>query len=156
MRISDWSADVCSADQPARDARDVPTATPGAPAKARVIARGVNVDYGDNHALKQVDIDIHKNEVVSFIGPSGCGKSTFLRCINRMNDVIDSCRVTGEITLDGRDIYSREIEVVKLGARVGMVFQMPYHFTKSTYEYISERPRLTGLAPRQPKKKQGR
>src|SRR3546814_9355534 len=65
--------------EPARDARDVPTATPGAPAKARVIARGVNVYYGDNHALKQVDIDIHKNEVVSFIGPSGCGKSTFLR-----------------------------------------------------------------------------
>src|SRR3546814_13849942 len=80
--------------EPARDARDVPTATPGAPAKARVIARGVNVYYGDNHALKQVDIDIHKNEVVSFIGPSGCGKSTFLRCINRMNDEIGraSCR----------------------------------------------------------------
>src|SRR3546814_1553351 len=82
--------------EPARDARDVPTATPGAPAKARVIARGVNVYYGDNHALKQVDIDIHKNEVVSFIGPSGCGKSTFLRCINRMNDVIDGCRGRSE------------------------------------------------------------
>src|SRR3546814_102310 len=132
--------------EPARDARDVPTATPGAPAKARVIARGVNVYYGDNHALKQVDIDIHKNEVVSFIGPSGCGKSTFLRCINRMNDVIDGCRVSGEITLDGRDIYSREIDVVQLRARVGMVFQKPNPFPKSIYDNIAYGPRIHGLA----------
>src|SRR3546814_12626709 len=82
--------------EPARDARDVPTATPGAPAKARVIARGVNVYYGDNHALKQVDIDIHKNEVVSFIRPSGFGKTTFLRCINRLNAAIAGCPVGSE------------------------------------------------------------
>ncbi|HEY9538822.1 MAG TPA: phosphate ABC transporter ATP-binding protein PstB [Kiloniellaceae bacterium] len=130
----------------ARAAQSGPAAIPRSVAKARVAAHDVNVYYGDNHALKHVDIDIHKNEVVAFIGPSGCGKSTFLRCINRMNDVIEGCRVTGEITLDGHDIYTREIDVVQLRARVGMVFQKPNPFPKSIYENIAYGPRIHGLA----------
>jgi len=124
----------------------------GAPAKAssttlaRVAARDVNVYYGETHALKGVDLDIFNNEVVAFIGPSGCGKSTFLRCFNRMNDVIDGCRVTGEILLDKQDIYSREIDVVQLRARVGMVFQKPNPFPKSIYDNIAYGPRIHGLA----------
>jgi phosphate transport system ATP-binding protein len=110
------------------------------------VARDVNVYYGDTHALKGVDIDIYNHEVVAFIGPSGCGKSTFLRCINRMNDVIDGCRVTGEIVLDKQDIYSREIDVVQLRARVGMVFQKPNPFPKSIYDNIAYGPRIHGLA----------
>src|SRR3546814_16650620 len=97
---------AASPPEPERAAPGVPAPTPGASAKARVVARGVNVYYGDNHALKQVDIDIYKNEVVSFIGPSGCGKSTFLRCINRMNDVIDGCRVRSEERRDGKECVS--------------------------------------------------
>jgi len=130
----------------ARVAQSGPTAIPKTAAKARVTARDVNVYYGDNHALKHVDIDIYKNEVVAFIGPSGCGKSTFLRCINRMNDVIDGCRVTGEINLDGHDIYARDIDVVQLRARVGMVFQKPNPFPKSIYDNIAYGPRIHGLA----------
>jgi len=124
----------------------------GAPAKAsstalaRVAARDVNVYYGETHALKGVDLDIFNNGVVAVIGASGCGKSAFLRCINRMNDVIDGCRVTGEILLDKQDIYSREIDVVQLRARVGMVFQKPNPFPKSIYDNIAYGPRIHGLA----------
>ncbi|WP_340116966.1 phosphate ABC transporter ATP-binding protein PstB [Pelagibius sp. 7325] len=109
------------------------------------MARDVNVYYGDTHALKGVDIDIYNNEVVAFIGPSGCGKSTFLRCINRMNDVIEGCRVVGEIMLDKQDIYARDIDVVQLRARVGMVFQKPNPFPKSIYDNIAYGPRIHGL-----------
>ena len=94
-------------------------------ARAKIVSRGVNVHYGDNHALQSVDLEIFVNEVVSLIGPSGCGKSTFLRCLNRMNDVIEGCRVEGEISLDGTDIYDSALDVVQLRARVGMVFQKP-------------------------------
>jgi len=130
----------------AQAAQSGPGTAPRPSARARVTARDVNVFYGDNHALKQVDIDIYKNEVVSFIGPSGCGKSTFLRCINRMNDVIEGCRVAGEIKLDGHDIYARDIDVVQLRARVGMVFQKPNPFPKSIYDNIAYGPRIHGLA----------
>ncbi len=115
-------------------------------AQARVVARGVNVHYGDNHAIKNVSIDIYENEVVSFIGPSGCGKSTFLRCLNRMNDVIEICRVSGEILLDNQDIYARDLDVVQLRARVGMVFQKPNPFPKSIYDNVAYGPRLHGIA----------
>jgi phosphate transport system ATP-binding protein len=108
-------------------------------------ARGVNVHYGDKHAIKDVSIDIGRNAVIAFIGPSGCGKSTFLRCLNRMNDTIDSARVDGEITLDGQDIYDRRQDVVQLRARVGMVFQKPNPFPKSIYENIAYGPRIHGL-----------
>ncbi|GAB4362373.1 MAG: phosphate ABC transporter ATP-binding protein PstB [Kiloniellaceae bacterium] len=130
----------------AQAAQSGPTARTRAAARARVTARDVNVYYGDKHALKHVDIDIYENEVVSFIGPSGCGKSTFLRCINRMNDVIEGCRVEGEIILDNQDIYARDLDVVQLRARVGMVFQKPNPFPKSVYDNIAYGPRIHGLA----------
>jgi phosphate transport system ATP-binding protein len=109
-------------------------------------ARNVNVFYGDNHAIKNVNLDIGLNEVVALIGPSGCGKSTFIRCLNRMNDTIDSARITGSISLDDEDIYSREMDVVLLRARVGMVFQKPNPFPKSIYDNVAYGPRIHGLA----------
>lgn len=109
-------------------------------------ARGVNVHYGDKHAIKNVDIDIGYNEVLSMIGPSGCGKSTLLRCLNRMNDTIDVARITGSIELEGHDIYDRRTDVVTLRARVGMVFQKPNPFPKSIYENVAFGPRIHGLA----------
>jgi phosphate transport system ATP-binding protein len=107
--------------------------------------RGVNVYYGDKHAIIDVSIDIGRNEVIAMIGPSGCGKSTFLRCLNRMNDTIESCRVTGEIFLDDMNIYDRDIDVVPLRAQVGMVFQKPNPFPKSIYDNIAYGPRIHGL-----------
>ncbi len=112
---------------------------------ARMSCRGVNVYYGDKHAIKDVSLDVGKNEVVAFIGPSGCGKSTFLRCLNRMNDTISICKVTGSLQIDGRDIYDREMDVVELRARVGMVFQKPNPFPKSIYENVAYGPRIHGL-----------
>jgi len=112
----------------------------------RMTCREVNVYYSDKHAIKEVSLDIGRNEVVSMIGPSGCGKSTFLRCLNRMNDTIDGCRVTGSIHIDGNDIYDRRMDVVLLRARVGMVFQKPNPFPKSIYENVAYGPRIHGLA----------
>ncbi len=111
----------------------------------RMRCRGVNVYYGDKHAIIDVSIDIGRNEVIAMIGPSGCGKSTFLRCLNRMNDTIESCRVTGEIFLDDMNIYDRDIDVVPLRAQVGMVFQKPNPFPKSIYDNIAYGPRIHGL-----------
>ena len=101
-----------------------------ADAKPKVVARNVNVYYGDKHALKDVNVDIPERSVMAFIGPSGCGKSTFLRCINRMNDTIPIARVTGKIEIDDLDIYDKSLDVVQLRARVGMVFQKPNPFPK--------------------------
>ncbi len=109
-------------------------------------ARGVNVYYGDNHAIKDVDVDIEDNTVTAFIGPSGCGKSTFLRCLNRMNDTIPIARVEGDIRLDGEDIYDPKVDPVQLRAKVGMVFQKPNPFPKSIYDNIAYGPRIHGLA----------
>jgi phosphate transport system ATP-binding protein len=111
-----------------------------------VVAENVDVYYGDIHAIKNVTLEIAKNQVVALIGPSGCGKSTFLRCLNRMNDSIESARVTGRITLDGQDIYSRELDPVALRARVGMVFQKANPFPKSIYDNVAYGPRIHGLA----------
>ena len=108
--------------------------------------RDVNVYYGNNHAIKNVSLDIGRHEVLSMIGPSGCGKSTFIRCLNRMNDTIEGCRVTGQIALDGADIYGRQVDVVPLRAQVGMVFQKPNPFPKSIYDNIAYGPRIHGLA----------
>jgi len=113
----------------------------------RMTCHAVNVYYGDKHAIKNVSLDIGRNEVVAMIGPSGCGKSTFIRCLNRMNDTIDTCRVTGEIKLDGVDIYGRNIDVVPLRAQVGMVFQKPNPFPKSVYDNVAYGPKIHGLAP---------
>ena len=112
----------------------------------RIEARDVNIYYGDKHAIKNFSIDIPDRAVSAFIGPSGCGKSTFLRAINRMNDTIPICRMTGEIKLDGKSIYDRDIDVVQLRARVGMVFQKPNPFPKSIFENVAYGPRIHGLA----------
>ncbi|MGL5114186.1 MAG: phosphate ABC transporter ATP-binding protein PstB [Beijerinckiaceae bacterium] len=112
----------------------------------KVVARDCNVHYGAKHALKAVNVDIPDRMVTAFIGPSGCGKSTFLRCINRMNDTIPICKVTGKITIDNDDIYNPKLDVVQLRARVGMVFQKPNPFPKSIFENVAYGPRLHGLA----------
>jgi phosphate transport system ATP-binding protein len=112
----------------------------------RMTCRNVNVYYGEKQAIKNVSLDIGRNEVLAMIGPSGCGKSTFIRCLNRMNDTIDSCRVTGEIVLDGANIYDKSIDVVPLRAQVGMVFQKPNPFPKSIYDNIAYGPKIHGLA----------
>jgi phosphate transport system ATP-binding protein len=112
----------------------------------KMTARDVHVFYGDKEAIKGVDIDIHDDKVTAFIGPSGCGKSTFLRTLNRMNDTIASARVTGDIKLDGDDIYSNAMDVVQLRARVGLVFQKPNPFPKSIFENVAYGPRIHGLA----------
>ena len=112
----------------------------------RITARDVNVFYGDKQAIDRVTLDIAEKQVISFIGPSGCGKSTFLRCLNRMNDTIDICRIEGEIALDGKNIYAQDVDVVPLRARVGMVFQKPNPFPKSIYDNVAYGPRIHGLA----------
>ncbi|MDH3352490.1 MAG: phosphate ABC transporter ATP-binding protein PstB [Gammaproteobacteria bacterium] len=111
-----------------------------------VIAENVDVFYGANHAIKNVTLEISKQEVIALIGPSGCGKSTFLRCLNRMNDSIESARVSGSITLGGQDIYGKDLDPVALRARVGMVFQKPNPFPKSIYDNVAYGPRIHGLA----------
>ncbi|MBN8910721.1 MAG: phosphate ABC transporter ATP-binding protein [Rhizobiales bacterium] len=112
----------------------------------KVVGSSVNVYYGEKHAIKDVSVEIPDRGVMAFIGPSGCGKSTFLRCINRMNDTIPICRVTGKITIDGQDIYDPLLDVVQLRARVGMVFQKPNPFPKSIYDNVAYGPRIHGLA----------
>ena len=112
----------------------------------KMSAKGVDVYYGDNHAIKNVTVDIEDKTVTAFIGPSGCGKSTFLRCLNRMNDTIPVARVEGEITLDGENIYDAKVDPVQLRAKVGMVFQKPNPFPKSIYDNIAYGPRIHGLA----------
>ncbi|MEH6467199.1 MAG: phosphate ABC transporter ATP-binding protein PstB [Porticoccus sp.] len=110
--------------------------------------RNVNVFYGDKQAIFDVNIDIARNEVIAMIGPSGCGKSTLLRSINRMNDTVEGCVVSGELTLDGEDIYTAKMDPVALRARVGMVFQKPNPFPKTIYDNVAYGPRLHGLASR--------
>jgi phosphate transport system ATP-binding protein len=111
-----------------------------------ICVRGGNVNYGDTQALLNINLDVGRNEVIALIGPSGCGKSTFIRCLNRMNDTIESARVTGDFRLDGQDIYARDTDVVMLRARVGMVFQKPNPFPKSIYENVAYGARIHGLA----------
>ncbi len=114
--------------------------------EAKIRARNVSVFYGEKQALFNVNIDIPNNSITALIGPSGCGKSTFLRCMNRMNDVIDGCRVTGSIKVDEDEIYEQKVDPVQLRARVGMVFQKPNPFPKSIFENIAYGPRIHGLA----------
>ena len=111
----------------------------------RMTCRDVEVYYGAKRAINKLSIDVASNEVLAMIGPSGCGKSTFLRCLNRMNDTVDSCSVTGEIKLDEIDIYDSSVDVVPLRAKVGMVFQKPNPFPKSIYDNIAYGPRIHGL-----------
>ena len=113
------------------------------PVKMRT--RNVNVHYAEKHALRDVTLDIGEREVTALIGPSGCGKSTFLRCLNRMNDTIDICRVTGRLELDGQNIYADSVDVVQLRASIGMVFQKPNPFPKSIFDNVAYGPRVHGL-----------
>ena len=112
----------------------------------KISARDVSVFYGAKQAIDHVSIDVDRDTVLAFIGPSGCGKSTFLRTLNRMNDTVAAARVSGEILLDGEDIYASGMDVVQLRARVGMVFQKPNPFPKSIYENVAYGPRIHGLA----------
>ncbi|ATX75545.1 MAG: phosphate ABC transporter ATP-binding protein PstB [Reinekea forsetii] len=114
----------------------------------RISTRNVDVFYADKQAIFGVDLDIGKNEVLAMIGPSGCGKSTFLRTLNRMNDTIDTCKVQGDILLDGENIYNKGMDVVSLRARVGIVFQKPNPFPKSIYDNVAYGPRIHGLVSR--------
>ncbi|MBT8138683.1 MAG: phosphate ABC transporter ATP-binding protein [Gammaproteobacteria bacterium] len=113
---------------------------------AKMSMRSVDVFYGDKQAIFDVNLDIARNEVIAMIGPSGCGKSTFLRCLNRMNDTIENCKVTGSVLLEGEDIYATKQDVVPLRAQVGMVFQKPNPFPKSIYDNVAYGPRIHGLA----------
>lgn len=112
----------------------------------KISASNVQVYYGDNQAIKDVNVEIADKTVTAFIGPSGCGKSTFLRCLNRMNDTIDICRVEGIIKIDGDDIYDSAVDPVQLRAKVGMVFQKPNPFPKSIYDNVAYGPKVHGLA----------
>ncbi|MFV2034340.1 MAG: phosphate ABC transporter ATP-binding protein PstB [Halocynthiibacter sp.] len=123
-----------------------PMQIPATDAAIKISARDVQVHYGETQALRDVNAEIDDKTVTAFIGPSGCGKSTFLRCLNRMNDTIDICRVQGRITLDDEDIYHPDIDPVQLRARVGMVFQKPNPFPKSIYDNVAYGPRIHGLA----------
>ena len=113
----------------------------------RMSCRNVDVYYnfGEKKAINDISLDIGRNEVISMIGPSGCGKSTFLRCLNRMNDTIEGCQVKGEITMDGKNIYDKDVDVVPLRAQVGMVFQKPNPFPKSIFDNIAYGPKIHGL-----------
>ena len=128
----------------------VPEKNPGAIATGdhalKMVAADVNLWYGEKQALHDVSLDIYDNSVTALIGPSGCGKSTFLRCLNRMNDVIDIVKLKGDISLDGEDIYAPSVDPVQLRARVGMVFQKPNPFPKSIFENVAYGPRIHGTA----------
>ena len=112
----------------------------------KITTRDLNVFYDENQAIFDVNLDIAAKRVTALIGPSGCGKSTYVRCLNRMNDVIESCRVEGKITIDGEDIYDRNVDPVQLRARVGMVFQKPNPFPKSIFDNVAYGPSIHGLA----------
>lgn len=111
----------------------------------KISARNINLFYGDKQALFDINLDIYPHHVTALIGPSGCGKSSFLRCINRMNDMIPGCDVTGEISLDGHNIYDKKIDVVQLRTHIGMVFQKPNPFPKSIYDNVAYGPRIHGM-----------
>src|SRR5688572_19594931 len=134
------------AQQPALEGHDTQTVGTVTVENPVFSCRNVQVYYGEKHAIRNVTIDIAREQVLAMIGPSGCGKSTFLRCLNRMNDTIPIARVEGSILLDGKDIHDRKQDVVQLRARVGMVFQKPNPFPKSIYENVAYGPRIHGLA----------
>ena len=114
-------------------------------ANSKITVESLNLHYGENHALKNVNMEIADHAITAFIGPSGCGKSTFLRCLNRMNDLVDGCRVEGKVIMDGEDIYDKRVDTTLLRKKVGMVFQQPNPFPMSIYDNIAYGPRLHGI-----------
>ena len=114
-------------------------------ANSKISVENLNLHYGENHALKDVNMEIADHAITAFIGPSGCGKSTFLRCLNRMNDLVDGCRVEGKVILDGEDIYDKRVDTTLLRKKVGMVFQQPNPFPMSVYDNIAYGPRIHGI-----------
>ena len=116
--------------------------------RVKLAVQDLNLFYGEGQALKNISLDIPENKVTAFIGPSGCGKSTLLRCFNRMNDLVDNCRIEGEILMDGQNIYDNKIDVAELRRQVGMVFQKPNPFPKSIYENVAYGLRLQGVKSR--------
>lgn len=116
--------------------------------ESKLHARDLNLYYGDNHALKGINLDIEEKQITAFIGPSGCGKSTFLKTLNRMNDLVPGVKITGQVVLDGENIYAREVDVTLLRKKVGMVFQSPNPFPMSIYDNIAYGPRLHGIRRR--------
>lgn len=116
---------------------------------SKISVKRLNLHYGTNHALKNVNMEIRERSVTAFIGPSGCGKSTFLKCINRMNDLVDNVRIEGTVLLDGEDVYDRRVDTTLLRKKVGMVFQQPNPFPMSIYDNIAYGPRLHGIKGRQ-------
>ncbi len=113
--------------------------------KIKIDVQKLNLHYGSNHALKDVDMKIRKNAITAFIGPSGCGKSTFLKCLNRMNDLVECVEIKGSILLDGEDIYDKQVDTTLLRKKVGMVFQQPNPFPMSIYDNIAYGPRIHGI-----------
>ncbi|MDD6504663.1 MAG: phosphate ABC transporter ATP-binding protein PstB [Lachnospiraceae bacterium] len=111
----------------------------------KISVDGLNLYYGENHALKDVSMDIYENKVTAFIGPSGCGKSTFLKTLNRMNDLVEGVKITGKVQLDGEDIYAPQVDTTVLREHVGMVFQQPNPFPMSIYDNIAYGPRVHGI-----------
>ena len=144
--------------RPGAQGSDAPPAADGVPAPAQgvvgrpdcdspyIVTRNLNVHYGNIHAIRDVSLEIGRNQVVALIGPSGCGKTTFIRCINRMNDSVENSRITGSVTIGGRDIYAPDVDPVALRARAGMVFQKPNPFPKSIFDNVAYGPRIHGLA----------
>ncbi|MCD8215391.1 MAG: phosphate ABC transporter ATP-binding protein PstB [Clostridiales bacterium] len=114
----------------------------------KITVKDLNLYYGQNHALKGVSMDIPERKITAFIGPSGCGKSTFLKTLNRMNDLVENCRIEGEILLDGEDIYSPKVDTTLLRKKVGMVFQQPNPFPMSIYDNVAYGPRIHGIKDR--------
>lgn len=117
--------------------------------KSKISVENLNLHYGTNHALKNVSMEIRNHAVTAFIGPSGCGKSTFLKCINRMNDLVENVRIEGKVLLDGEDIYDKRVDTTLLRKKVGMVFQQPNPFPMSIYDNVAYGPRLHGVKSRQ-------
>ena len=113
--------------------------------KTKIAVQDLNLYYGENHALKDIQMKISENAITAFIGPSGCGKSTFLKTLNRMNDLVDNVKITGKVEMDGEDIYGKNIDITMLRKKVGMVFQQPNPFPMSIYDNIAYGPRVHGI-----------
>ncbi len=145
MRVVHKQETAAAGMESASQAHDTQEASAEGRDMHKMRARGVDVYYGDKQALCGVDLDVPERQVTALIGPSGCGKSTFIRCLNRMNDMIESCSIRGSISLDGDDVYDPRIDVVQLRARIGMVFQKPNPFPKSIYDNVAYGPRIHGV-----------